>query len=98
MFFVTLQELNKHIEDGLGKNLAERCSSEVNQSMHQSQQEMIGRRRNVNTSHLEDNLRKFSFKRIFLLIMLNIDSIKDKAKAMIYQDCLAQSCVSDTNQ
>ncbi|KAF1441438.1 Mitofusin-1, partial [Spheniscus mendiculus] len=34
-------ELNKHIEDGLGKNLADRCSSEVNQSMHQSQQEMI---------------------------------------------------------
>lgn len=30
--------------------------------------------------------------------MLNIDSIKDKGKAMIYQDCLAQSCVSDTNQ
>uniref|UniRef100_A0A663MMP7 Mitofusin 1 n=1 Tax=Athene cunicularia TaxID=194338 RepID=A0A663MMP7_ATHCN len=36
-----LGELNKHIEDGLGKNLADRCSSEVNQSMHQSQQEMI---------------------------------------------------------
>ncbi|XP_075013450.1 mitofusin-1 isoform X3 [Calonectris borealis] len=34
-------ELNKHIEDGLGKNLADRCSSEVNQSMHQSQEEMI---------------------------------------------------------
>ncbi|KAM9279775.1 mitofusin-1 isoform 3-T4 [Morus bassanus] len=34
-------ELNKHIEDGLGKNLADRCSSEVNQSMHQSQQEII---------------------------------------------------------
>ncbi|XP_029884397.2 mitofusin-1 isoform X5 [Aquila chrysaetos chrysaetos] len=34
-------ELNKHIEDGLGKNLADRCSSEVNQSMHESQQEMI---------------------------------------------------------
>ncbi|XP_037765187.1 mitofusin-1 isoform X5 [Chelonia mydas] len=34
-------ELNKHIEDGLGRNLADRCSTEVNQSMHQSQQEMI---------------------------------------------------------
>uniref|UniRef100_A0A8C9ET25 Mitofusin 1 n=1 Tax=Pavo cristatus TaxID=9049 RepID=A0A8C9ET25_PAVCR len=34
-------ELNKHIEDGLGKNLADRCSSEVNESMHQSQQEII---------------------------------------------------------
>lgn len=42
---MTLQELNKHIEDGLGKNLAERCSSEVNQSMHQSQQEIIGKRK-----------------------------------------------------
>uniref|UniRef100_A0A663MLA6 Mitofusin 1 n=1 Tax=Athene cunicularia TaxID=194338 RepID=A0A663MLA6_ATHCN len=41
IFFIKLQELNKHIEDGLGKNLADRCSSEVNQSMHQSQQEMI---------------------------------------------------------
>lgn len=45
MFFLKLQELNKHIEDGLGKNLADRCSSEVNQSMHQSQQEMIGNMR-----------------------------------------------------
>nr|XP_056705538.1 mitofusin-1 [Euleptes europaea] len=34
-------ELNKHIEEGLGRNLADRCSSEVNTSMHQSQQEMI---------------------------------------------------------
>ncbi|NXW48903.1 MFN1 protein, partial [Nyctiprogne leucopyga] len=40
-FFIKLQELNKHIEDGLGRNLADRCSSEVNQSMHQSQQEII---------------------------------------------------------
>lgn len=45
MFFTILQELNKHIEDGLGKNLADRCSNEVNQSMHQSQQEMIGKMR-----------------------------------------------------
>lgn len=42
IFFINLQELNKHIEDGLGKNLADRCSSEVNESMHQSQQEIIG--------------------------------------------------------
>ncbi|KAJ6660943.1 hypothetical protein lerEdw1_016963 [Lerista edwardsae] len=34
-------ELNKHIEDGLGRNLADRCSCEVNKSMYQSQQEMI---------------------------------------------------------
>nr|XP_020654710.1 mitofusin-1 [Pogona vitticeps]XP_020654711.1 mitofusin-1 [Pogona vitticeps]XP_020654712.1 mitofusin-1 [Pogona vitticeps]XP_020654713.1 mitofusin-1 [Pogona vitticeps] len=34
-------ELNKHLEASLGKNLADRCSSEVNMSMHQSQQEMI---------------------------------------------------------
>ncbi|KAL8188053.1 UNVERIFIED_CONTAM: Mitofusin-1, partial [Gekko kuhli] len=34
-------ELNKHIEEGLGKNLADRCSSEVNMSMYQSQQNMI---------------------------------------------------------
>ncbi|XP_015278834.1 PREDICTED: mitofusin-1 [Gekko japonicus] len=34
-------ELNKHIEEGLGRNLADRCSSEVNMSMYQSQQNMI---------------------------------------------------------
>ncbi|XP_077204449.1 mitofusin-1 [Paroedura picta] len=34
-------ELNKHIEEGLGRNLADRCSSEVNLSMYQSQQKMI---------------------------------------------------------
>nr|KAF6382869.1 mitofusin 1 [Pipistrellus kuhlii] len=35
-------ELNKHIEDGMGRNLADRCTSEVNASMLQSQQEIIG--------------------------------------------------------
>ncbi|XP_060098534.1 mitofusin-1 [Heteronotia binoei] len=34
-------ELNKHIEEGMGKNLADRCSIEVNMSMYQSQQKMI---------------------------------------------------------
>lgn len=34
-------ELNKHIEDGMGRNLADRCTSEVNASMLQSQQEII---------------------------------------------------------
>ncbi|XP_013912008.1 PREDICTED: mitofusin-1-like [Thamnophis sirtalis] len=34
-------ELSKHLEEGLGRNLAVRCSSEVNSSMHQSQQEII---------------------------------------------------------
>lgn len=34
-------ELNKHIEDGMGRNLADRCTSEVNASMFQSQQEII---------------------------------------------------------
>ncbi|XP_026522495.1 mitofusin-1 [Notechis scutatus] len=34
-------ELSKHLEEGLGRNLADRCSSEVNTSMHQSQQEII---------------------------------------------------------
>jgi len=35
-------ELNKHIEDGMGRNLADRCTNEVNASMLQSQQEIIG--------------------------------------------------------
>ncbi|ELK13627.1 mitofusin-1 [Pteropus alecto] len=34
-------ELNKHIEDGMGRNLADRCTNEVNTSMLQSQQEII---------------------------------------------------------
>uniref|UniRef100_A0A673TLC8 Mitofusin 1 n=1 Tax=Suricata suricatta TaxID=37032 RepID=A0A673TLC8_SURSU len=34
-------ELNKHIEDGMGRNLAVRCTNEVNASMLQSQQEII---------------------------------------------------------
>ncbi|KAM7338039.1 hypothetical protein ACRRTK_004158 [Alexandromys fortis] len=34
-------ELNKHIEDGMGRNLADRCTNEVNASMLQSQQEII---------------------------------------------------------
>ncbi|XP_014638499.1 PREDICTED: mitofusin-1 [Ceratotherium simum simum] len=34
-------ELNKHIEDGMGRNLADRCTNEVNASMFQSQQEII---------------------------------------------------------
>ncbi|XP_030810718.1 mitofusin-1 [Camarhynchus parvulus] len=49
-------ELNKHIEDGLGKNLAERCSSEVNQSMHQSQQEMIENLKPLLPSSVQDQL------------------------------------------
>ncbi|TKC33715.1 hypothetical protein EI555_014418, partial [Monodon monoceros] len=35
-------ELNKHIEDGMGRNLADQCTNEVNASMLQSQQEIIG--------------------------------------------------------
>ncbi|NWY66180.1 MFN1 protein, partial [Erithacus rubecula] len=49
-------ELNKHIEDGLGKNLAERCSSEVNQSMHQSQQEIIENLKPLLPSSVQDQL------------------------------------------
>lgn len=49
-------ELNKHIEDGLGKNLAERCSSEVNQSMHQSQQEIIENLKPLLPSSAQDQL------------------------------------------
>ncbi|KAM4895271.1 mitofusin-1 isoform 4-T7 [Sylvia borin] len=49
-------ELNKHIEDGLGKNLAERCSSEVNQSMHQSQQEIIENLKPLLPSNVQDQI------------------------------------------
>ncbi|XP_029471643.1 mitofusin-1 isoform X2 [Rhinatrema bivittatum] len=34
-------ELNMHIEEGLGRNLADRCSHAVNASMQQAQEEMI---------------------------------------------------------
>ncbi|XP_066475705.1 mitofusin-1 [Tiliqua scincoides] len=58
-------ELNKHIEDGLGRNLADRCSSEVNQSMYKSQQEMIENLKPLlpsdfqNKLHLLTSCRKF---------------------------------------
>ena len=38
---VANKELNKHIEDGMGRNLADRCTNEVNASILQSQQEII---------------------------------------------------------
>ncbi|XP_063162494.1 mitofusin-1 isoform X2 [Candoia aspera] len=49
-------ELNKHLEEGLGRNLADRCSSEVNNSMHQSQQEMIENLQSLLPSDVQDKL------------------------------------------
>lgn len=34
-------EVNKHIEDGLGRNLADQCTNEINISMLQFQQEIM---------------------------------------------------------
>lgn len=34
-------ELNQHIDDGMGRNLADRCSSAVNLSLQKAQQDMI---------------------------------------------------------
>ncbi|KAJ7324751.1 hypothetical protein JRQ81_017771 [Phrynocephalus forsythii] len=49
-------ELNKHLEASLGRNLADRCSSEVNMSMHQSQQEMIENLQALLPSDIQKNL------------------------------------------
>ncbi|XP_070801421.1 mitofusin-1 [Pituophis catenifer annectens] len=49
-------ELSKHLEEGLGRNLADRCSSEVNSSMHQSQQEIIENLQSLLPSEVQDKL------------------------------------------
>lgn len=38
-----LQELLSHVEEGMGKNLAFRCSDAVNASVHSCQSYMIGK-------------------------------------------------------
>ncbi|KAG8136186.1 hypothetical protein E2320_009158 [Naja naja] len=49
-------ELSKHLEEGLGRNLADRCSSEVNSSMHQSQQEIIENLQSLLPSEVQNKL------------------------------------------
>ncbi|XP_039211374.1 mitofusin-1 isoform X2 [Crotalus tigris] len=49
-------ELSKHLEEGLGRNLADRCSSEVNNSMHQSQQEIIENLQSLLPSEVQNKL------------------------------------------
>uniref|UniRef100_A0A0F7YZP5 Mitofusin 1 n=1 Tax=Micrurus fulvius TaxID=8637 RepID=A0A0F7YZP5_MICFL len=49
-------ELSKHLEEGLGRNLADRCSSEVNTSMHQSQQEIIENLQSLLPSEVQNKL------------------------------------------
>ncbi|XP_036205484.1 mitofusin-1 isoform X2 [Myotis myotis] len=49
-------ELNKHIEDGMGRNLADRCTSEVNASMLQSQQEIIENLKPLLPSDIQNKL------------------------------------------
>lgn len=36
------QELHKHIEEGLGRNMSDRCSNAITASLQTMQQEMIG--------------------------------------------------------
>lgn len=40
--FFLLQELLCHVEEGMGKNLAFRCSDAINASVQSSQEYMIG--------------------------------------------------------
>lgn len=40
-----LQELHRHIEEGLGRNMSDRCSTAITSSLQTMQQEMIGQRR-----------------------------------------------------
>lgn len=39
---VWLQELHRHIEEGLGRNMSDRCSMAITSSLQTMQQEMIG--------------------------------------------------------
>lgn len=36
------QELHRHIEEGLGRNMSDRCSTAITSSLQTMQQEMIG--------------------------------------------------------
>uniref|UniRef100_A0A2K5YVJ0 Mitofusin 1 n=1 Tax=Mandrillus leucophaeus TaxID=9568 RepID=A0A2K5YVJ0_MANLE len=49
-------ELNKHIEDGMGRNLADRCTDEVNALMLQSQQEIIENLKPLLPAGIQDKL------------------------------------------
>lgn len=40
--FLVCQELHKHIEEGLGRNMSDRCSNAITASLQTMQQEMIG--------------------------------------------------------
>lgn len=42
---IWLQELHRHIEEGLGRNMSDRCSTAITSSLQTMQQEMIGQRR-----------------------------------------------------
>lgn len=37
------QELHRHVEEGLGKNMSERCSTSISSSLQATQSDMIGR-------------------------------------------------------
>lgn len=39
---IKLQELHRHIEDGLGRNMSERCSSAITSALQTTQTDMIG--------------------------------------------------------
>ncbi len=40
--FLLLQELHRHIEEGLGKNMSERCSTSITGALQATQTDMIG--------------------------------------------------------
>lgn len=42
------QELHRHVEEGLGKNMSERCSTSITSSLQATQNDMIG---NTHTGH-----------------------------------------------
>lgn len=39
---VRTQELHRHIEEGLGRNMSDRCSAAVSSSLQATRQDMIG--------------------------------------------------------
>ncbi|XP_004038091.1 mitofusin-1 [Gorilla gorilla gorilla] len=49
-------ELNKHIEDGMGRNLADRCTDEVNALVLQTQQEIIENLKPLLPAGIQDKL------------------------------------------
>uniref|UniRef100_A0A8C5QZ75 Mitofusin 1 n=1 Tax=Leptobrachium leishanense TaxID=445787 RepID=A0A8C5QZ75_9ANUR len=69
-------ELNAHIEKGMGRKLADRCSSAVNSSIQNAQEDIIEKLKPLLPSSVErDNCRSLPCKQFDLSYNLNCDKL-----------------------